>query len=713
MIDPSFIEYSPDLVKSLAEYAYLLKKENQKLKGKPHGTPGVLDTKYIDVIHNITSTMYVQETLHPQFVQQDHLDENLLTNIGDIVNAVIHKDVRRPDVIIRSLNDINNGKFVKISESPINAEAHAGDVKAEIKQPLTDLVTLNFFKNATIYYSFIGKFISFFQRTLDGYKIEKYKELQANYPGCYDIHDKILFIFKGGNLMRAVFLQYLNEQPAIVSDTILEAYGDYFKNSDLDFQIIIHPQLHPDNKMSIKIYDSIHNDMIIMSYLCLNRFRNYFSQKIDLVLDFYQLNNETKKNIMKKAHVNINKASVFDPKNEQLTIATFGEDARMFVGAKIENLRFYDIHTNPEIHQQYVDNIKTEGFMVPVEHEFYNTFLQHFTSFPRTDFYLTQRAFGNTNYMLAAALPPIDLDSDKEAQYKVYSNKKVASEFYVTVNDSIAFASGEHKVHFALVRMKCNMLGYITLQDGTHGMMHIPGELFDISIAASDDIKNEKMINKPLLSLFEKYTFTNANNNFTIEPFEYYSYNLHSFIVDLENIIYKDFKYPWIDKKYEKRLKRIYILCIVELLGSNVYKAVIAEFVRLFIKTLKTNVTLQELDDAIDFLKANGLDHSGMFILASNNKILNHNVNKKITDLGLVGDVAAQQTWIKDYQTFCDTSIYNLNVMNTIQLKINEYLTNTTQGHVDLARLSRVHQLGGYKEKYLKYKKKYIQSQKF
>lgn len=712
MIDPSFVEYSPDLVKSLAEYAYLLKKENQKIKGTIHRAPGMLGTKYTDVIHNITSTMYVQETLHPQFIQQDHLDETLLTNIGNIVDTVIQKNVRRPDVIIRSLNDINNGKFVKISESPINAEARAADVKAEIKQPITDLVTLNFFKNATIYYNFIGKFISFFQRILDGYKVEKNKELQADYPGCYDLTDKILFIFKGGNLMRAVFLQYLNEQPAIVSDIILEAYGEYFKNSDLDFQIVIHPQLHPDTQTSVQIYDSIHNDMIILSYLCLNRFRNYFAQKIDLVLDFYQLNNETKKNIMKKAHTDINKASVFDIHKEKLTIDTFGEDARVFVGAKIENLRFYDIHTNPKVHQQYVDNEKTAGFLVPETHEFYNTFLQHFTSFPRTDFYLTQRIFGNINYLLAASLPPISLDIDKEAQDKIYPNKKVASEFYITINDSIAFKNGEHKAHFSLIRMKCNLLGYITLADDTHGLMHIPGELFDISIAASDDTKNDKMINKPLSDLFEKYTFTNSNKNFSINPFEYYSYNLHSFIVDLENIIYKDFEFPWIDKKYEKRLKRIYILCIIELLGSHIDHTTISEFVRLFTKTLKTDVTQQELDDAINFLKINNLDHSGMFILAYNNKILNNNVNKKIIDLGLIGDLAAQQAWTADYTTFCDTSKQNLIVMNIIQIKIAEYLANTTQGHVNLARLSGVHQLGGYKKKYLKYKKKYLNSQK-
>ena len=44
--------------------------------------------------------------------------------------------------------------------------------------------------------------------------------------------------------------------------------------------------------------------------------------------------------------------------------------------------------------------------------------------------------------------------------------------------------------------------------------------------------------------------------------------------------------------------------------------------------------------------------------------------------------------------------------------KINDYVTNPTQGHINQDRMNEFNQLGGYYNKYLKYKQKYLETKR-
>ena len=46
---------------------------------------------------------------------------------------------------------------------------------------------------------------------------------------------------------------------------------------------------------------------------------------------------------------------------------------------------------------------------------------------------------------------------------------------------------------------------------------------------------------------------------------EFLSYSLSHIIEDLEKMLYHENNYPWIDKKYEKRVNRLFYLSFIEL----------------------------------------------------------------------------------------------------------------------------------------------------
>lgn len=53
----------------------------------------------------------------------------------------------------------------------------------------------------------------------------------------------LFFAFKGGNILRLVYKQTLNELPNLVSKKLKSFYDAFFKRSDADFSIYLNPFL--------------------------------------------------------------------------------------------------------------------------------------------------------------------------------------------------------------------------------------------------------------------------------------------------------------------------------------------------------------------------------------------------------------------------------------------------------------------------------------
>ena len=574
------------------------------------------------------------------------------------------------------------------------------------------------------------------ENIINKYCIDVQPILDKKFPGCQNINDKIIFVFKGGNLLKGYFQKYLNEQPGIVSEIIRNKYSKHFKNSDLDFQIIIYPRLHTSKTTAENIYEYLYNDLLKLSYLALNRWRNYIISDISEIINFYELNSNIKKKILTKCKDKINSASIFDTKlkdeagtiigdinaKKQYQKNKYGPDADIFVGAQIENLQFYNINTNPDVYDEYVRN--KDNYLIFLKqrdpaNQVYdniidrinNTYKYHIDSFQRADFYITIKPYNNFIYTLSQTLYKSDIKQDDNIQQQIYPNGDIKSEFYITVNNHVEFKTLRDKASFGLVRMKFNTLGYIKFQDGSRGMINIPGEFLDISISKGHDTKQIHKFsgNNSINTYFNRYRFINHNPNININPFNFWTYNLHGFVSDIYQILYEEPDYPWIDIKYKKRLNRLFIFTIFELLfinqaNKNIF--ISQELINLF--TLKYN------DPQIKVLNGQIL---AQFNTPELQKLIIYEIIKehaKICDrIAAEGDINKQTQYINKFNEYKEVCHDNLLSINFILEKINEYVINPKLGHINQDRMNEIHQLGGsYKQKYLKYKQKYLESKK-
>ena len=678
-----------------------------------------------------TKIVYEKEREHPH-IKQIGLDENLITNINDIVTDVLSSSNYFPNIQVQTDADLDN--YVVLNKSDA-LNRSLDEVFSEPKQVITDLTSNLFFTSEEKYYNFISKFIKFMEDLINQYCTDVQPILNRKFRGCEQINDKVIFVFKGGNLLKGYFFKYINEQPGIVTDFIRQLYSKNFKNSDLDFQIIIYPRLHKDKTMSEQVYEYLYNDLLKLSYLALNRWRNYIISDISEIINFYELNSNIKKKILTKCKDKINSASIFDTKLKDETGAIIGDinakkqyqknkygpDADIFVGAQIENLQFYDINTNKDVYDEYVRNNNNPTFLKQrdpasqvydnIIDRINNTYQDHIDSFQRVDFYITTKTYNNYNYTLSQKLYKSKLNADNIIQQQIYPNGDIKSEFYITVNNHVEFKTFKDKAVFGLVRMKFNTIGYIRFQDGSRGMVNIPGEFIDISISKKNDAKqNHKFYgNNTINTNFNRYTFINHNQNININPFDFWTYNLHGFVSDIYEILYGEPIYPWIDNKYKKRLDRLFIFAIFELLFIN--RANINIFVSQDLKQLfKLNYNVPQIKVLIGQILArfNTPELQNLIIY----KIIQQHGN--ICDrIAAETDVNKQIENINKFNEYIQECHKNLLSIDFILDQINNYVINPTLGHVDSNRMNEIYQLGGsYKQKYLKYKQKYLKNKK-
>jgi hypothetical protein len=676
-----------------------------------------------------------EEKIHPH-INQIGLDESLITNINDIITDVLSPSNYFPNIQVNSDADLE--KYLVINKQQV-LPGKINDIFSEPKQVITDFTSNLFFTSEEKYYIFISKFIKFMETLINEYCNKNQSNLNKKFPGCEKINDKIIFVFKGGNLLKGYFQKFLNEQPGIVTEYITQKYSKYFKNSDLDFQIIIHPRLHSDKNTRKDIYEYIYNDMLKLSYIALNRWRNYMLSDISEIINFYELNSNIKKKILTKCKNKINSASIFDTKlmdengvqigdinaKKQYQKDNYGQDADIFVGANIENLQFYNINTRQDVYDEYLANKNNPTFLKQRDtaHPEYDIIIDrmnnnkedHLELFPRTDFYITTRQYNGIIYTLSQKLYKSKLLIDEKVQNKIYPNADIRSEFYITVNNYVKFKTRDNNNAFGLARMKFNTIGYIKFLDGTRGMLNIPGEFIDISISKLDDMKqmNKFQNNTPLIQYFNRYTFINHNQNINITNFNFWSYNLHGFISDLYDIIYFEYIYPWEDIKYKKRLDRIFIFSLFEILFLKNTK----ENLDIFMNK-QTPIKIQNLF-SLDYNdpQINSLVDEILLLLNKSEirelifyKIIEN--HKKIANLLIAeADPIIKKKYISEFDNYKIKCRENFLTFQFVFKQINNYINNDTIGHINNDRMGKLHQLGGYyKEKYLKYKKKYIKN---
>lgn len=155
------------------------------------------------------------------------------------------------------------------------------DKKKPLKNLATDFVVNEFFRSAESLYLFLDIVHSVYRAALDRYQHEK--GLKQN---------DLIFMFKGGNILRFIANEFLNEFPKGSIEEIQNYYSIFFKRSDNDFSILINPH--------IADYDTVYLEIATLSYLLQNYLRKIFLANMLDFFDYPKYNPEYKQEILSK-----------------------------------------------------------------------------------------------------------------------------------------------------------------------------------------------------------------------------------------------------------------------------------------------------------------------------------------------------------------------------------------------------------------------------
>ena len=316
----------------------------------------------------------------------------------------------------------------------------------------------------------------------------------------------IHIFYKGGNTMKNIFDNYNNKYSSLISQIFYDNYNEYFKKSDFDFQIFINREKFNNERD----YNDIVDKLTTFLYGVLNNFRNYLLNNLE-DFDLYRYKNSIKKEKLKKVLEELNNCDIL--KMDKKTIKeNYADKYEYLSNNKFVNINFLDINTD----NKYKDINFRRDFIIDNEE--------------------------NKKTLQEIKIPK--LNNNLYNEYK-------GSELYISINKTLQFKNANNKIiNFNLIRLKLNMNGYLN----TNYTLPIGGEIIDISISKFNDYKIIP------IEKIQKYKY---------KEFEYYMYTLDGFIFDTSNILFIERKNPWDDKKYEKRIYRLFYLLYIDIFNSD------------------------------------------------------------------------------------------------------------------------------------------------
>jgi len=98
-----------------------------------------------------------------------------------------------------------------------------------------------------------------------------------NFRDKYKLQEKdVLFIFKGGNILRIIAKDFFLELPENTSRNILDFYRPFFKRSDADFSILVNPNLPHFDKYSEELAILCYDEQVKIKKIFLENEMRYF-----------------------------------------------------------------------------------------------------------------------------------------------------------------------------------------------------------------------------------------------------------------------------------------------------------------------------------------------------------------------------------------------------------------------------------------------------
>lgn len=479
------------------------------------------------------------------------------------------------------------------------------DSSRAVNNVFTDFVVSDFIKSELVFTDFVQLIITLHNQVIDAYVNEN--RLQKN---------DIIFVFKGGNILRNLANNSLENMPGEAKRIFTEKLADAFKKSDIDFSIYINPKL--------TTFDKVYKDMINTTYLVQLHIRTIIASS--QYFDYDKLQDILKQDKLKE---------LIPKLNETDTIKNRIDDY-----SPVSAVFYKSISSD---NKQYNYKIK-QNFYV----KYSESYLKDKSRFS------------------AEKMDEINNIKLKDIQNTIFSTN-TSPNMYTSVNDALSFGE-DYITHFCLVRTK--LIFYIVMNDKIKKSF---GELIDVTVIAKDDAYLEHMFDH-LSENIKTYTFSNG--------FKFQGYSLEYSIYDLEKILFNQNEFPWLDEKYEKRVRRLIYLYLLKLLTNNNADAVIVYRNLAIFKTQVIDALRMKLitgdKNMIDILNA-----IRQFAINENGKIIeNHdnmplwNFSKKIYEI-VEKDTSDQDSLMK----FLDIIDKNITIMQDITRQILIYIK--FKGHID------------------------------
>jgi hypothetical protein len=315
----------------------------------------------------------------------------------------------------------------------------------------------------------------------------------------------LIFAYKGGNVMRILANEFLVELPGMASREINSYYQNYFKRSDADFTIYINPKLEN--------FETVFEELTFLSYLIQFIIRHEFMSNSSFYFEYDKYNEETKQTILNEFLNNLNKAGSLADK------------------------------ANPDYF---------EGRFLSVTHRGY-----------------TIDNDGNFSKISSDADEPKDsfIQFSKETEK---NDKKVVTfsisdaKHYMFLQDNTAlkFQDDTGSRYFNLVRTKINFNANLKSKEGTEIKKAYGGELIDVTIPHKSSFGIESFWEK-IKKYIKKYTLT-----YEKDAVAFNTYSLEYIIEDLEDVLFRQSHVPWDDKKYMKRVNRLFYFYFLDMFAK-------------------------------------------------------------------------------------------------------------------------------------------------
>lgn len=500
---------------------------------------------------------------------------NYYTNCNDILYNCNIDDIK---LINDNINKININDCIDIKDMIINTLNPFKIIDEDTLNNIT--LYIDTYKDVIeddkeVYKSIVTKFVNnnFYSTPKTSYHFYKLINTTVNnalneYCKHKNINNKsIIFIFKGGNILRIIVEQILeNNFNNYQMEEINKLKNTNFKRSDSDFQIYIKNLigtkfLNSDVIITKEIMDDIYNDICNLSYLILNRIRNIILLDISKYIYFYQLNNKIQSELLTKLLNELNEVE----DNINFTCLKF-ED--FIIGDNDLNNFPFISNNNDNINTYDNINSRNDFAILELSKEDELKISKNFKKLPTLDKNKKRLYLTDINYLhKRSSIYQEQNDNilEKKLIYK-YRNK---TNYFISLNNSLNLVKNNVNFKFNLIRMKLNITSYYTKKNNSDNkyytnIYNLPGEFIDIVIPKYDNDSTEHFF-KSMEDGDESITDYQISLE-NEEDINIKSYSITYFIKELELMLF--YELPWFLVKYEKRLERLLLLYIIMFIQS-------------------------------------------------------------------------------------------------------------------------------------------------